>query len=68
MVIDELRRPYSYCGPVWMFDKLVCPSWSSETLAVSEKQARSNLTHQYKQQHGLSPRSKITLTGEIKAQ
>ena len=34
---------YIYDGPVRVFDKLVADRWQSETTAVSESKARSNL-------------------------
>lgn len=56
---------YSYEGPVREFNRCIESTWYGETEAVSEKKARSNLTYQWKRQHGRSPASKIILTGNI---
>lgn len=59
------RKRYAYNGPVFEFNKCVTPKWSAETCAVSERQARSNLTHQFKRDHGKAINAKITLTGKL---
>lgn len=56
---------YIYDGPVWVFDKLVVDRWQSETTAVSESKARSNLCYRYKKAHNLIKSAKVTLPGEI---
>lgn len=56
---------YLYSGPVYMFDTLVSDKWQGETMAVSEKKARSNLAYRYKKQTGRLSGSKITLPGKI---
>lgn len=56
---------YLYSGPVYMFDTLVSDKWQGETMAVSEKKARSNLAYQYKKKTGRLSGSKITLPGKI---
>lgn len=65
MGFSQLYR-YSYEGPVMTFDICVCKHWSAETMAASEKKARSNFTYQYKKQHGLTTGAKISLPGTIK--
>ena len=56
---------YSYSGPVLEFDKIVDSNWHSETFAVSEAKARTNLAYQFKKETGRVPRTKITLPGKI---
>lgn len=56
---------YSYSGPVMEFDFLIAERWEGETMAVSEKKARTNLIYQFKKQFNKSPSSKITLPGKI---
>lgn len=56
---------YSYNGPVMEFDNCVQHNWKGETMAVSEKKAKSNLTYQWKKQHGRSASTKIRLPGKL---
>lgn len=56
---------YLYEGPVMRFGFCVQDKWRGETVAVSEKKARSNLMYQYKKQLGELPSSKIDLPGKI---
>lgn len=56
---------YIYNGPVMSFDRCVADRWKGETLAVSEKKARSNLAFRYKQEHNMIPATRITLPGKI---
>ena len=58
---------YEYDGPVFEFDKIVANHWRGSTYAASEAKARCNLAHQYKEQHGRVPRSKITVPGKLVA-
>ena len=58
-------KRYSYSGPVCEFDRVVQHDWHGETMAVSEKKARSNLTYQWKKQHRFVAGSAITLPGKI---
>jgi len=57
---------YLYDGPVYRFERIYTPKWRAYTYATSEKQARSNLTFQFKHQEGLASGTKVTLPGEIK--
>ena len=57
---------YIYDGPVKEFDRIVTRRWQGRTMAVSSKKARSNLTYQYKQEHGRMPGSRINLPGELR--
>lgn len=56
---------YSYNGPVQEFDKVIANRWKGETMAISEKKARTNLIYQFKTQFGRTPNTKITLPGKI---
>lgn len=56
---------YIYEGPVMEFDRVVTKKWIGETMAVSEKKARNNLTYQYKKEFGKMPGTKVSLPGEI---
>lgn len=57
---------YSYDGPVLFFDKLVADHWKGETMAPSEKKARSNLSYQAKKQLNLIAGTNVSLPGKIK--
>jgi hypothetical protein len=57
---------YVYDGPVMLFDNLIADHWKGETVAPSEKKARSNLTYQFKTKNNRIAGSKITLPGKIK--
>ena len=56
---------YAYDGPVLEFGRCICNKWITETIAVSEAKARSNLTYQFKKKYGKSATSKISLPGKI---
>ncbi len=56
---------YSYNGPVLEFDRCVAHNWKGETVAVSERKAKSNLTYQFKKKYNKTPQTKITLPGEL---
>ena len=56
---------YFYDGPVMEFDRIVANHWTASTRAETEKKARSNLAYQYKKQHGIVPKSKITVPGKL---
>ena len=59
-------RKYTYDGPVMEFDRLLADHWKGETMAPSEKKARSNLIYQFKKQNSRIVGTKITLPGKIK--
>ena len=42
---------YIYKGPVMEFGTLLTDIWEGETVAPSEKKARSNLTYQFKKRN-----------------
>lgn len=56
---------YSYNGPVMEFDRVVANHWKGSTIAPTEKKAKSNLSYQYKREHGKAASSKITLPGKL---
>lgn len=58
-------KSYSYDGPVLEFDRIIANHWKASTRATSEKKARCNLAHQFKQQYGRVPRSKISVPGKL---
>ena len=57
---------YTYDGPVMEFDRLLADHWKGETMAPSEKKARSNLIYKFKKQNSRIVGTKITLPGKIK--
>lgn len=58
-------QQYMYDGPVMEFDKCISHRWKGNTVAVSEKKAKSNLIYQFKKQNKKIPSSKITLPGKL---
>ena len=56
---------YYYKGPVYEFERCICEEWTGQTVAVSEKKARSNLSYQFKKKNGRTGNSAIRLTGKI---
>lgn len=64
--MHEENHKYVYDGPVMIFDRLVADHWKGETIAPSEKKARSNLTYQFKRQNNKIAGSRVSLPGQIK--
>ena len=58
-------KVYSYDGPVLEFDRIIATHWKSTTKATSERKARCNLAHQFKQQYGKASQSRITIPGKL---
>ena len=54
-------RKYVYEGWVLLFDKIIATNWHGETMAPTEKKAKSNLIFQFKKQNNLAPSAKVTL-------
>ena len=53
---------YSYSGPVINnFNKVIVNNWSGETYANTDKKAISNLSYQFKMEHGLLQTANIKL-------
>lgn len=59
-------KRYLYSGPVLEFDRIVEERWSGETMAATEKKAKSNLTFQWKKRNNRTKNSRVSLPGEIK--
>ena len=64
--MNEAYHKYEYDGPVLAFNTIVTSRWKGETMAISEKKARSNLAYQFKINNGQIAGSKINLPGDIK--
>lgn len=64
--MQEQYYKYTYDGPVMRFNNYVTDRWKGETMAPSEKKARSNLIYQAKKQLNLIASARITLPGKIK--
>lgn len=62
----EPYHKYTYDGPVLEFDKCVADHWKGETMALTERKAKSNLAYQYKKQNNRNAGVKVTLPGKIK--
>lgn len=64
---DVLRKKctYMYDGPVLSFDRGIDKRYFALTTAVSENQARNNLTFRYKMEKGFAPNARISLPGKI---
>lgn len=56
---------YIYEGPVLEFGRLVEERWYGETMANTEKKAKSNLAYQWKKRNNRLASSVITLPGKI---
>jgi len=66
----ENEKHYTYEGPViaTSIDKCIMNKWKSETYAISEKKARSNMIFQFKKQnkrYGIGLKQKISLPGKL---
>lgn len=66
MYYEEPYHKYEYDGPVLEFGNLVANHWRGETMAPSEKKARSNLAYQFKKKNNRIASVKVTLPGKIK--
>ena len=62
----EPYQKFSYDGPVLYFGTLVADHWKGETMASSEKKAKSNLKYQVKKQMNLVVGTKVDLPGKVK--
>lgn len=61
----QAKMVFSYLGPVRVYDDITTNKWGGTTMAVSEKQARNNLAHQYRKQRGLLQCVPVKMTGEL---
>lgn len=57
---------YKYSGPVREFDTYISDHWEGETVAESERKAKSNLAYQFKRDNHRLPSVKITLPDKLK--
>lgn len=60
-----MMNKYSYNGPVMEFDRCIANKWRGETMAVSEKKAKSNLVHQFKKKNNRTAATRISLPGNV---
>lgn len=58
-------KRYSYNGPVMEFERCVDSRWCGETVAPTEKKAKSNLAFQWKKLNNRTAACKITLPGKL---
>lgn len=57
---------YYYDGPVMIFNRCVQDHFKAETMAVSEKKARSNLAYQWKKANNrVAGAANVVLPGKI---
>ena len=56
---------YVYDVPVYVFQTLVSSCWHGETMADTEKNARSNLTYQYNKKTERTRTAKVILLGYV---
>lgn len=56
---------YEYEGPIMFFNTCVASNWRGSTYAVSEVEARNNLTYQAKKLLNKLPSTRVTLPGKI---
>lgn len=56
---------YSYDGPVMLFNQCVENNWHGETVAKTERKAKSNLTYQWKKRNNRVAGSVVTLPGKV---
>ena len=61
----EPYHKYIYDGPVFRFNTLLVDRWKGETMAPSEKKARSNLAYQFKKHNNQIASAKVSLPGKI---
>ena len=62
---DDGNHKYIYEGPVMEFDRCLTEHWRAETVAPSEKKAKSNFAYQFKKQNNRIAGARITLPGKI---
>lgn len=58
-------KKYRYSGPVVQFGKCICNRWTGETIAPTERKAKSNLSFQFKMQNRNAAGAKISLPGKL---
>ena len=58
-------KRYSYKGPIMEFGKCVQHDWTGETVATSERSAKSNRIYQWEKDHNRCLYVKISLPGQL---
>lgn len=58
-------KRYRYSGPVEQFRKCICNRWTGETVATTEKRAKSNLAYRFKKETGRLGTINISLPGKL---
>lgn len=58
-------KRYRYSGSVEQFRKCICNRWTGETVAATEKRAKSNLAYQFKKETGRLGTTNISLPGKL---
>ena len=57
---------YIYEGPVMNnFNQVITNKWNGETYANTDKKAKSNLSYQFKKEHGLLQTAKVILVKDV---
>ena len=56
---------YEYSGQIIEFGKVIMENWTGSTYADSEKEARRNLSYQFKKKYNKLPNAKIELKGKL---
>lgn len=56
---------YYYDGPVMIFNRCAASIWHGETVAATEKKAKSNLAYQYRKECGLTPSASVSLPAAL---
>lgn len=57
----QIKKLYSYGGPVYRFDKVYLNYWEAETYAVSKKEAIRNFNQQAKRYFGFIPSTNMNI-------
>jgi len=59
-------KKYHYSGTVRVYDTLAAPNWQADTMAESERRAKTNFRFQFAKQAGYDIRHvRIALEGKI---
>lgn len=59
--MKQIKRFYTYKGPIYRFEHIVVNKWEAVTMAVSPQQALNNLTFRAKMELKYDRNSKLTL-------
>ena len=58
------KKEFVYNGGIMVYDRIACDRFQTRTMAVSEKQAQSNIKFQYRKKNGIERFVPITLLGK----